>query len=326
MAHRSLAGVVFGLGGLFLAGLAFSSARSDRRKLQEQLKNQEAQHKLVRQLLNQRLGEDTDESVEEPEGLLLPVLQTQQEQNSSMETTQSRVALAKSLRSLFNACDTENLGYISKLQFAEFLSKLGLPNEREGALMSIIDISPKISIDFLDFLLLWEGTLANQAEQVNKEEYGTAIRVFLGGACGKTMWRHRTAIPLFAKHGVTFYNPHVQDWNPNLLVLENLMKAWCQVLLFVIGKETRALASMIEAAQNLAEKREVVLVITDCERDTFVEDQRLGTAELKDLNRARTYLRDVARQYGVPVFETVAQACQHIVAEHERERAGSATT
>jgi hypothetical protein len=39
----------------------------------------------------------------------------------------------------------------------------------------------------------------------------------------------------------------------------------------------------------------------------------LSPGEIRDLARARTYLRDVAGRTGVPVFTTVEEACTAIV-------------
>ena len=39
----------------------------------------------------------------------------------------------------------------------------------------------------------------------------------------------------------------------------------------------------------------------------------VGEAELKDLNRQRSYLRDVATRHGVPFAKTVEAACSRVV-------------
>lgn len=100
-----------------------------------------------------------------------------------------------------------------------------------------------------------------------------SIRVFLGGACGDTTWRADVAIPQLTAAGVSFYDPQVKDWSPKLVALEGLMKAWCKILLFVIGKQTRALASMIEVAALIAAGRKVVLVVEPIEPGVEIEGQ-----------------------------------------------------
>ena len=147
-----------------------------------------------------------------------------------------------------------------------------------------------------------------------------SIRVFLGGACGDTTWRKDDAIPLLVAHGISFYDPQVKDWSPKLVALEGLMKAWCKILLFVIGKQTRALASMIEVAALIASGRRVVLVIEPVEAGVEIEGQVPSASELKDLNRARSYLRDVASNYSIPVHGSAIDGIKAIVAMEEEEK------
>ncbi len=59
---------------------------------------------------------------------------------------------------------------------------------------------------------------------------------------------------------VSYYDPQVESWTLELAVLEALVKARSKLLLFVLDAETRAFASMIEAAEFMAKQRQVVLV------------------------------------------------------------------
>src|SRR5687767_9714501 len=110
--------------------------------------------------------------------------------------------------------------------------------------------------------------------------------VFLGGACNPTTWRKDTAIPALEEAGVPFYNPQVDDWHDGLVALEAAAKEDADVLLFVINGQTRGVASMVEAAFYIGQGRDVVLVLENVTEG--------DPAEVKDLNRGRTYLRDVA--------------------------------
>lgn len=137
--------------------------------------------------------------------------------------------------------------------------------------------------------------------------------VFLGGVCGSTVWRTQIAIPRFDQVGVTYYNPHVADWRPELMALESLMKAWCTVNLFVIDGSTRGVASMVEASGLISEGRNVVLVLTCVEQDSVVDGVTLSKQEIRDLNRGREYLREVAQTHKAPCYDTVQQACDHVI-------------
>jgi hypothetical protein len=59
----------------------------------------------------------------------------------------------------------------------------------------------------------------------------------------------------------------VDDWHPGLVVLEAKAKDEADVLLFVVGPETRAIASMIEVAELIATGRPIVLVQQDVPPD-----------------------------------------------------------
>ena len=81
-----------------------------------------------------------------------------------------------------------------------------------------------------------------------------------------------------------------------------------KVLLFVIGKETRSLASVVEAAEHIVRGRNVVLSLEDAEVTPDIKED-----ELQDLNRMRSYLRDVATRHAVPYYVTVQEAISVIV-------------
>lgn len=60
---------------------------------------------------------------------------------------------------------------------------------------------------------------------MNKKSAGkNSCQVFLGGSCNPTTWRKNIAIPYLEKHGVTFYNPQVDVWYPELMDIEEEAK------------------------------------------------------------------------------------------------------
>ena len=46
---------------------------------------------------------------------------------------------------------------------------------------------------------------------------GCSYDVFLGGSCDPTTWRKDLAIPHLKAAGITFYNPQVEHWVPELI-------------------------------------------------------------------------------------------------------------
>eukprot|EP00040_Diaphanoeca_grandis_P036921 m.237978 g.237978 ORF g.237978 m.237978 type:complete len:468 (-) comp33717_c1_seq4:37-1440(-) len=145
--------------------------------------------------------------------------------------------------------------------------------------------------------------------------------IFLGGACNPSTWRKEITIPMLATEGIfetDFYNPQVDNWSPNLVAIEAKAKFQSKILLFVIGEETRAIASMIEAAEHVTsanrEEQTVVVVIKDVHTGgPAFADVELSADEIKDLNRGRAYLADVVSRHGCIVFQDVAAATQHII-------------
>lgn len=152
----------------------------------------------------------------------------------------------------------------------------------------------------------------NKIMAANKRNAGK--NVFLGGSCNPTTWRKDEAVPMLTAAGVSFYNPQVDDWAPELAQVEARAKAESGVLLFVIDGQTRAIASILEATEYIASGRKVVLTVADIPDGAIIDGQAVTGRELKDLNRARAYLRELATRRGATVAPSVKKAIEHIVA------------
>lgn len=136
-------------------------------------------------------------------------------------------------------------------------------------------------------------------------------QVFLGGACGPTTWRRDIAIPALQAAGVSYYDPQlgIGEWNESREAEEMAAKDTAHVLMFVISRETRGVATVGEAAYYLAAGRLLALVVQDIPSDAAFPD-----AERDDLNRGRIFVRTMARQQGVAIFDDVPSAVQHAIA------------
>ena len=139
---------------------------------------------------------------------------------------------------------------------------------------------------------------------------------FVLGSCNPTVWRVREALPILTPRGITSYNPQVDNWSNELVLIEAIIKQNCEILLFVIDSETRAIASMIEAAEYICSGRDVVLVVKDMPQsvgEAKVNNETLGPQQVADLNRGRSYVTDVAQRHGLDVFTDITLACEYIV-------------
>jgi len=139
------------------------------------------------------------------------------------------------------------------------------------------------------------------------------LDLFLGGSCNPTTWRKDTAIPLCEEWGISYYNPQVDDWSEELVQIEAHAKENAKALLFVIDNQTRAITSCLEATEFICVGRVVSLVVSpDIAAASSIDGEPVRPRELKDLNRARRYLCDVAHRHGVEVHKDVRSAMSNI--------------
>lgn len=124
---------------------------------------------------------------------------------------------------------------------------------------------------------------------------------------------------------MSYYNPQMDQWTPDLVNAENDAKDRALVLLFVISNQTRGVASMVEVAELVGCGRDVVLVIQDIPEQAMFNDTEVSVHELRDLNRGRSYLADVAWRHGCPVFQSIEAAVDEVLGRFGCTR-GSSTT
>ncbi|XP_018373261.1 PREDICTED: uncharacterized protein LOC108767728 isoform X3 [Trachymyrmex cornetzi] len=136
-----------------------------------------------------------------------------------------------------------------------------------------------------------------------------AYEVFLGGSCNPTTWRSDIAIPTLQNLGITYYNPQVSQWGPELIAQEYEAKQTARVLLFVIDNQTRNSAGIIEAAQLAATRSEsLVLVIYPYRQGQAILGETVSTQEYYDLMNGLLVLQYLMERQRVPIFESVSVA------------------
>jgi hypothetical protein len=135
------------------------------------------------------------------------------------------------------------------------------------SLMIVIGVKTNQQVDFPQFCRLMARALHLKSVRFSnlweQDKRVTAAQVFLGGSCNPTTWRNDIAIPLLSRAGISYYNPQVDNWTAELVLIEALVKSNCDILFFVIDPATRAIGSMIEAVENIIAARHVVLVVND---------------------------------------------------------------
>ncbi|KAG7212201.1 hypothetical protein KM043_012541 [Ampulex compressa] len=136
-----------------------------------------------------------------------------------------------------------------------------------------------------------------------------AYEVFLGGSCNPTTWRSEIAIPTLQSLGITYYNPQVSQWGPELIAQEYEAKQTARVLLFVIDNQTRNSAGIIEAAQLAATRNEsLILVIYPYRQGQTILGETVSMQEYHDLMNGLLVLQYLMERQKIPIFESVAVA------------------
>ncbi|OAD57869.1 hypothetical protein WN48_01407 [Eufriesea mexicana] len=136
-----------------------------------------------------------------------------------------------------------------------------------------------------------------------------AYEVFLGGSCNPTTWRSEIAIPTLQKLGITYYNPQVSQWGPELIAQEYEAKQTAKVLLFVIDNQTRNSAGIIEAAQLAVTRREsLILVIYPYRQGQTILGETVSIQEYYDLMNGLLVLQYLMERQRIPIFESVSVA------------------
>ncbi|XP_066993493.1 uncharacterized protein raw isoform X2 [Anabrus simplex] len=137
--------------------------------------------------------------------------------------------------------------------------------------------------------------------------------VYLGGSCRNTTWREDIAIPILKKNGLTYFNPQLCQWSKRLIPIEAAAMDNSYVLLFVITNTTRSLASMAMAAHYIGMNCNVVLCVQQLPDDCVLGDEKLSKQAVKDYNRGRMYLSDLANREGVPVFDSIEESITSVI-------------
>ncbi|XP_017120958.1 uncharacterized protein LOC108141873 isoform X2 [Drosophila elegans] len=137
------------------------------------------------------------------------------------------------------------------------------------------------------------------------------VEVFLGGSCNPTTWRADVAIPALKELGISFYNPQVSDWTPDLIELEHRAKEKASVLFFVMDSETRASAGAIEAAHIAGQNcKQLVLVLHPYKPNQKILNEPISQQEYLDLSRNQLILKELVSRRGLPVLDNIPLGLQ----------------
>ncbi|KAH8418872.1 hypothetical protein KR222_007909 [Zaprionus bogoriensis] len=151
----------------------------------------------------------------------------------------------------------------------------------------------------------------SSVDDTKKKKNVEHVEVFLGGSCNPTTWRADVAIPALKELGISFYNPQVSDWTPDLIELEHRAKEKARVLFFVMDSETRASAGAIEAAHIAGQNcKQLVLVLHPYKPNQNILNEPISHQEYLDLNRNQMILKELVSRRGLPVLDNIPSGLQ----------------
>lgn len=176
----------------------------------------------------------------------------------------------------------------------------------------------KRAFEFLQLFLLQrvygiDILTRSSTRQVSTEEQ-SQYEVFLGGSCNPTTWRREIAIPYFQSYSISYYNPQVCEWTPDLVEIEHKAKEAARLLFFVIDNHTRALAAIAETAYLSARGRAIIVIISSMPRNKnqtkFIQQKKFPNEkdDIEDYENAceaRKTLRLLIQTKNIPVFDNI---------------------
>lgn len=118
-------------------------------------------------------------------------------------------------------------------------------------------------------------------------------------------WRTNIAIPLLTQAGIPYAVSEKSTFDER-------EEFTCDTLLiFVVDKSSSHITTMTQAIRVITSReRAIILVVETIPED---EPQASSGSEIKDLNRARSYLRETAKRYDVDVYDNVREVFVHII-------------
>lgn len=147
----------------------------------------------------------------------------------------------------------------------------------------------------------------------------------LFGTCGKSKWRDEF-VKKYEELGITFFNPNVPDWKPELAVIEAEHLANDQILLFPITNETYATGSLAESgfsilnAIKLDDRRDLVMLIhQDLEQELKDENPTMAKESLRARALVTQHLKkqNLANLYVVSTIEEMLQVSVTLWESHQ---------
>uniref|UniRef100_A0A0K2UD87 Putative LOC100373520 [Saccoglossus kowalevskii] n=3 Tax=Lepeophtheirus salmonis TaxID=72036 RepID=A0A0K2UD87_LEPSM len=146
---------------------------------------------------------------------------------------------------------------------------------------------------------------------LKEDEKNSNYDIFLGGSCNPTTWRSEVAIPYLKSSYLTFYNPQLPNWSPELIQLEHQAKQTSKILFFVLNEQTRNAVSMIEVSYYAGVGRTLITVLgsyVDKMKQLDFNGEIPTSEEIEDLSSGLLVVHDLIERENAPVFTDIERA------------------
>lgn len=157
----------------------------------------------------------------------------------------------------------------------------------------------------------WLGWMFGRTPALRSERVEDCSDFYLGGNHSTHNWKESIAVPLLRQHNCTYVSPQLEEWNWKTISKNHAQVERCQLLLYVIPADIRALTDMIQAAYYIGQGCRIVLCVQMMPENNLQDEELAGAAQ--DYNRGRAYLCDIAKRENVPVFSDVEEAVRHAI-------------
>lgn len=128
-------------------------------------------------------------------------------------------------------------------------------------------------------------------------------RVFLGGTCNESKWREEL-ISKLDPNTIDYFNPVVEDWTKECMVIEKQERKTCDFCLYTITPKMTGVYSIAEVVDD-SNKRPNKTILCILNRD---ESKEFTKSQLKSLNQ----VAEMVKENGGKVFTNLEDLAKYL--------------
>lgn len=151
------------------------------------------------------------------------------------------------------------------------------------------------------------------------------LNIGLFGTCGGSSWRN-VFMKKYQELGISFFNPQVDDWKPELAAVEADHLVNDDIILFPVTDETYGMGSLSETGFSImqtintnANRSVVIMVDKDVKEELKVADPVLAKESMRSRALVRAHLSRIARNnvYVVNSLEEMMEVSLELYKVHQ---------